>query len=713
MRVNLTSDEWTTVEVPAGTLQNLSPTASIEIVEENEDENNSGIVLYPRQKFAYSNNVTIKARSVWDTDVDSTQAVILAIEPIVSATGGGGGGGGGMSTFAIGSVTTGEPGTSAIVTNSGTASNVILNFTIPRGDSGADGRSFTISGLYPTYVDMVTANPNPVQGEAHFVGTSDDNVIYFWDTSLEPPNWTNAGPLKGLKGDTGAQGATGPQGPQGDTPTVSVGSVTSGATPSVTNTGSSTAAIFDFVLPKGDKGDAGEMRVGSVTIGTPVAVTNSGTSTDAVWDFVIPPGTGSDWFYLRRNEAAYVAGDIAYSLLLPSWMRLRCVTGGTTGSTEPVYTASAGAQVSDGTVTWAIEDQRMSAIIESDPVFFARSELIQSARTTLTMPAQLNVNIGGAGCWITGAETIDLTDADSWDNASYATAINRAGKDFYVYACQDFVAPHNAKIVLSHNSTVPTGYTADNSRKIGGFHCLCLSVGTISGHALSGYETGDILPLSIWDLKHRAISENEGMVYIPEVGKWVDIYLASYDGAKLVSQFGGITADGESSPNFHGEKFVEYFGLVKKQLPSRDDFMVFAKGSNEGTNISGSAVPNTTGGHVDTNSRRMISNYGLEDCCGALWQWTNDCPENYPGSTWNASSTPYSMGGYAWQTNPVYNPNCDTQSYGSCNGLLRRLLVGGIWGGSSYCGSRCVTAAAFGSVLAADVASRGCSNSRI
>lgn len=184
MRVNLTSDEWTTVEVPAGTLQNLSPTASIEIVEANESDNNSGLVLYPRQKFAYSNNVTIKARSVWDTDVDSTQAVILAIEPIVSATGGGGGGGGGMSTFAIGSVTTGEPGTSAIVTNSGTASNVILNFTIPRGDSGADGRSFTISGLYPTYVDMVTANPNPVQGEAHFVGTSDDNVIYLRVKSL-------------------------------------------------------------------------------------------------------------------------------------------------------------------------------------------------------------------------------------------------------------------------------------------------------------------------------------------------------------------------------------------------------------------------------------------------------------------------------------------------------------------------------------------------
>ena len=315
MRVNLTSDEWTTVEVPAGTLQNLSPTASIEIVEENESDNNSGIVLYPRQKFAYSDTVTIKARSVWDTNIDSTQDVILAIEPIVSATGGGGGGGGGMTTIAIGSTTTGAPGSNAVVTNSGTALSAILNFTIPRGATGADGRSFTISGLYPTYADMVTDNPNPTEGEAHFVGTADDNVIYFWDTALTPPNWTNAGPLKGLKGDPGENGA------------------------------------------------AATVNIGSVTIGTPVSVTNSGTANAAVLDIVLPPGTASDWFYLRRNNATYVAGDIAYSLLLPSWLRLECVQGGTTGATEPTYTATPGSYANDGTVIWIV-----TAVNDGTPV---------------------------------------------------------------------------------------------------------------------------------------------------------------------------------------------------------------------------------------------------------------------------------------------------------------------------------------------------------
>ena len=48
----------------------------------------------------------------------------------------------------------------------------------------------------------------------------------------------------------------------------------------------------------------------------------------------------------------------------------------------------------------------------------------------------------------------------------------------------------------------------------------------------------------------------------------------------------------------------------------RDEFQVVAKGSNECTNISGSRDYGTTGGHVDTNNQRMISHYGLEDCCG-------------------------------------------------------------------------------------------------
>lgn len=43
------------------------------------------------------------------------------------------------ATIAVGTVTTGAPGTSATVTNSGTSTDAVLNFTIPRGDKGEDG----------------------------------------------------------------------------------------------------------------------------------------------------------------------------------------------------------------------------------------------------------------------------------------------------------------------------------------------------------------------------------------------------------------------------------------------------------------------------------------------------------------------------------------------------------------------------------------------
>ena len=222
---------------------------------------------------------------------------------------------------------------------------------------------------------------------------------------------------------------------------------------------------------------------------------------------------------------------------------------------------------------------------------------------------------------------MDLNDEASWDSISpdYRVASARAGKDFYIYACAQLDGTF--KYLLSANSTVPAGYTADNSRKVGGFHCLCVNVGTITGHTLTGYVAGDILPASVWDLSHRPTSATEGMVYDSGTDVWVDIYLASYSGSyatdnlKMVSAYGGVTADGTSTEKFHWHKFSQVFATQKKRLLTQREFVAMSIGSNQSTNILGSADPNTTGGHKDTTSRRMISNIGVEDACGALWQW--------------------------------------------------------------------------------------------
>lgn len=46
---------------------------------------------------------------------------------------------GAAATITIGAVTTGEPGSSAAVVNSGTTTAAVFDITIPRGDKGADG----------------------------------------------------------------------------------------------------------------------------------------------------------------------------------------------------------------------------------------------------------------------------------------------------------------------------------------------------------------------------------------------------------------------------------------------------------------------------------------------------------------------------------------------------------------------------------------------
>ena len=357
-------------------------------------------------------------------------------------------------------------------------------------------------------------------------------------------------------------------------------------------------------------------------------------------------------------------------------------------------------------------------LVANAPSHYERATLPTTAKTTITIQPTW-INIGDSGYVLSEATTLNLADSASWDSATYATAANRAGHDFYIYAVQvaDSTAPG---FILSANSTTPTGYTASNSRKIGGFHCLCVDVGTISGHTLSGYIAGDILPASVWDLHHRAVSENEGMVWVPGAQKWVDIYLPSWQNGGMASVYGGTIVDGESTVKINGELAVEYFGLVGKEVISRSEFMVAMEGSNQGTNIYGSADPGTTGGHKDTNNRRMISNYGVEDGCGALWQWGRDTYENFYNAGGNATTFKgsyyvadrYYLDGYSWQTKPVYNSDIESTSKGQCYGLLRRVVLGAYWGNGADCGSRAAYCAHFSAHRGSSSSSRGVSSLR-
>ncbi|MEN6421339.1 MAG: hypothetical protein ABFD76_05270 [Smithella sp.] len=267
---------------------------------------------------------------------------------------------------------------------------------------------------------------------------------------------------------------------------------------------------------------------------------------------------------------------------------------------------------------------------------------------------------------------IPLLIGDSFfliDTATHVSSVDdldtgavEAGKDYYVYAC-DNAGTLVFKISLA--STYPAGYDATTSRKLGGFHTLCAAVGPISGHTLTGYAQKNILPASIWDLKHRAkCGNNAGMAFDSLSRIWVDIYLASGTGANTVSVNGGTISD-----NRVWNDFVDDGGAVGKRLLSDPEFQLCMEGSNQKTNIVGSSDPVTTGGHSDTAGRRMISNIGLEDGCGVMHQWLLDQSYRWDsdGTMAAASKTAAITHDAAPGGNPIYLKFGPGTPYLCCN----------------------------------------------
>lgn len=238
-------------------------------------------------------------------------------------------------------------------------------------------------------------------------------------------------------------------------------------------------------------------------------------------------------------------------------------------------------------------------------------------RYKIVSPTNLAVDVNGTIYSLSAAQEIDLSNAANWDTVTptdYTVAATRAGKDFYIYVVT------GGGLLLSAASTYPSGYDANTSRKIAGFHCVCVDVGTISGHTLTGFLAGDVLPASIWDLSHKPKwSGPEGMTFSDQVNIWVDIYLASGNGVSTASVYGATIKD-----NRDWMDFTDDGAAVKKRMLRDREFQAIAAGGNEGTNITGSADPVTTGGHVDTAARRMISNIGCEDCAGVEDQWLDE-----------------------------------------------------------------------------------------
>ncbi|MBS6956809.1 MAG: collagen-like protein [Enterocloster asparagiformis] len=199
------------------------------------------------------------------------------------------------ATITIGTVTTGEPGDPVEVTNSGTDQEAVFDFVIPRGADGETGPEGPEGPAGPTgpaatiTIGTVTTGEPGDSVEVTNSGTDQEAVFDF----VIP---------RGADGETGPEGPEGPAGPTGPAATITIGTVTTGEPgdpAEVTNSGTDQEAVFDFVIPRGADGETGPtgpaatITIGTVTTGEPgdpAEVTNSGTDENAILDFVIPRG---------------------------------------------------------------------------------------------------------------------------------------------------------------------------------------------------------------------------------------------------------------------------------------------------------------------------------------------------------------------------------------------------------------------------------------
>lgn len=301
-----------------------------------------------------------------------------------------------------------------------------------------------------------------------------------------------------------------------------------------------------------------------------------------------------------------------------------------------------------------------------------------SSKNKITLQAGTVIRLEVATDDIRYLEAKEDTEYNIYNIMDTGASSLEAGKDYYLYVVaknetnietQEVIK--TVELKASANSTYPNGYTASNSRKIGGFHTNCLGITASnapnSDHALIGYNAGDIIPECVWCLSHRPISDPEGMSYDDRLNLWVDCY--NVGTGTLTSMFGATRRHTVTY-----QELSEYLGKRKKRFPTIDEFQILADGANQKTNIYGSVQPNpdTTGGHTDTAGKAMVTPKGIWETNGLQWAFLGGHVSGDGGSGFSTTDGSGAKG----------------QTYGTA----RILYAGGCWDLSSSCGSRSLAA---------------------
>ncbi|UXF57506.1 SUMF1/EgtB/PvdO family nonheme iron enzyme [Chromohalobacter phage YPCBV-1] len=294
----------------------------------------------------------------------------------------------------------------------------------------------------------------------------------------------------------------------------------------------------------------------------------------------------------------------------------------------------------------------------------------------------LNIGGNGKGYVLPPLVDWDPTAIGNQDGSLDGLAV---GDDVYLYAVQG--ADGRAGLVASTNITVPGGYTAATSRKIGGFHYG--RVRTVADRYNKAIVPSvQIVPNSVWDLGHRPKCDPTGMVEVIPGRLWADIYLNSQGSGAWpetipVSRFGVMPLSG-------AEGYSRYLDLpvlaanAGKRLPTLDEFYVYADGTPEGNDANNdtawSATTNTDRAATGTVAK-AVSCLGIVDAAGNLWEPMLGLYDQTT-STWE------------WDRTILQNGKDSAELRGELyHQRWRFWLAGGRFVSGVRCGSRCAHSA--------------------